>query len=475
MFLFKKVKKAAALCALALAVSAAGAHEYDELIQNGDADAIVNAMHADKKMKKAALGEAKDSLVMAALRWDRPEVVVRALIDSGVKLSYKNKYGQTALTYACAFSSERRVIILVAERSGSQKAVRKQLLKKDKKGLSALDYARKNPERAAFDIISVYLTEKDLNNAAESGESSQTAKKTEDTVLLPAATDAAPETDAASSPPAPPAEETASEETASKEEEISPPPAPLKPLVPPTEGESVAKYKKTYLFDYLPAQTPDAPDAEDETAPRLVKNPDKRDKNGRTALMKAVQAGNDWEMRLLIQSGADVNARDTDGWTALMYAARYQNSLEAVNILIKNGAAVLGANAFGLSALQLAACYNANPDVLKTLLAFYPAGANEIFKAFVLTLSAPQKNHAAEAAKIAAFIERGVPLNRFYEGKTPLMYAAEFGSSTCIIKVLLDNGAETAIRNADGKSAFDYASHNPRLEHDDIYWSLNAR
>ena len=55
------------------------------------------------------------------------------------------------------------------------------------------------------------------------------------------------------------------------------------------------------------------------------------------------------------------------------------------------------------------------------------------------------------------------------------MYAAEFGSSTCIIKVLLDNGAETAIRNADGKSAFDYAAHNPRLEHDDIYWSLNAR
>ena len=60
MFLFHKVKKAAALCAVLLVVcTAAGAQEYDELIQNGDADAIASALQADKKMKKASMTDRK--------------------------------------------------------------------------------------------------------------------------------------------------------------------------------------------------------------------------------------------------------------------------------------------------------------------------------------------------------------------------------------------------------------------------------
>lgn len=474
MFLFHKVKKAAALSAVLLVVcTAAGAQEYDELIQNGDADAIASALQADKKMKKASIGEAKDSLVMAALLHDRPEAVIRSLIEAGVKLSYKNKYRQTALTYACIFSSERSVIILIAERSGSEKAVRAQLLKKDKKGLSALDYARKNPDPTALDIIRAYLTEKDLNKAAQKDESTMDTEDAKGAVSQPVETEAAPKKSVESSHPA--EEEADVPPAAEEKEENAPSPEMPSAIIPPSDGETVTKYKKTYLFDYLSAEQSAAVETETKEAPPLVKNPDKRDKNGRTALMKAVQAGNDWEIRLLIQSGADVNLRDADGWTALMYAVRYQNSFETVNILVKNGAEVQNANTFGLTALHLAACYNANPDVLKLLLASYPTGATEIFKAFVLTLSAPQDNRAVQAAKIDAFIERGVPLNRFYEGKTPLMYAAEFGTSTHVIKVLLENGAHSAIRNADGKTAFDYAAHNPRLERDDIYWSLNAR
>ncbi|MGP1459002.1 MAG: ankyrin repeat domain-containing protein [Treponema sp.] len=450
MFSFHKVKKTAAALLYAVSLSACFAasdlNAYGELIKNGDADAIADALQADKKMKKAVIGDAKDSLLMAAVQYGRPESVVRLLIDSGVKLSRKNKYGQTALTYACAFSSDRSVIILIAERSGSEKSVRKQLLKKDKTGMSALDYALKNPDRAAFDIISPYLTEKDLEKAGVNA----------DFFTPPAEPD-----DAEDDAPAIP-----------DEEEAEPP----KPTVPPSDENTVSAYKKTYLFDYLPAETPAAPEeAEPEEELTLIQNPDKQDKNGRTALMKAVQSGNDWEIRLLIKSGADVNMRDRDGWTALMYAVRYQNSLDAVNLLLKNGAEIQTVNKFGLSALQLAACYNANPDVLKTLLAAYPAGTNEIFKAFVLSLSSPQVNNAAQAAKTNAFIERGVPLNRFYEGKTPLMYAAEFGASTDVIQILLDNGALPAIRGANGKTAFDYASQNSLLDRDDVYWSLNAR
>ena len=55
------------------------------------------------------------------------------------------------------------------------------------------------------------------------------------------------------------------------------------------------------------------------------------------------------------------------------------------------------------------------------------------------------------------------------------MYAAEFSSSTKILKLLLDNGAVPAIRSAEGKTAFEYAKLNTQLEHDETYWSLNSR
>ena len=54
------------------------------------------------------------------------------------------------------------------------------------------------------------------------------------------------------------------------------------------------------------------------------------------------------------------------------------------------------------------------------------------------------------------------------------MLAAEYSSSTQILKTLIDNGALPSIRDASGKTAFYYASMNTSLEHDDIYWSLNG-
>ena len=190
--------------------------------------------------------------------------------------------------------------------------------------------------------------------------------------------------------------------------------------------------------------------------------------------MKAVKDGNDWEVRSLIKSGADVNMADLEGWTAFMYAIRYQNSLEVVNILLDNGADPAIPNKYGTTSLQLAATYTSNPEILRVVLEKYPAGSNEIFKSFILAITANTGSTATQAAKINVFIEKNVPLNRFYEGKTPLMLAAEYSSSTQILKILIDNGALPSIRDASGKTAFYYASMNTSLEHDDIYWSLNG-
>ena len=72
-------------------------------------------------------------------------------------------------------------------------------------------------------------------------------------------------------------------------------------------------------------------------------------------------------------------------------------------------------------------------------------------------------------------MDKGVPLNVLYEGKTPLIYAAQYGNSTKVIQKLIDNQASVTLRSTDGKTAFDYAMNNNNLTHDETYWALNQR
>ena len=64
-----------------------------------------------------------------------------------------------------------------------------------------------------------------------------------------------------------------------------------------------------------------------------------RDKRGRTALMQASTRGSLEVAALLLKSGADVNAKDSNGGTALL-AASGRGGLEVVKLLLENGADV---------------------------------------------------------------------------------------------------------------------------------------
>ena len=55
--------------------------------------------------------------------------------------------------------------------------------------------------------------------------------------------------------------------------------------------------------------------------------------------------------RVLIDAGADVNAKEEDGWTALMWASRYGRT-ETVNLLIDAGADINIKNELGWTALM---------------------------------------------------------------------------------------------------------------------------
>lgn len=240
-----------------------------------------------------------------------------------------------------------------------------------------------------------------------------------------------------------------------------------------TTEDLYPSYQKEYLQDYAPKKELRLP--EETIIEKTILNPNEADNFGSTLLMKAAKNGNNWELKSLLTSGADVNLTDKDGWTALMYACRYQENVSIVDSLIDAGAQVKIKNKYDLSPLILASTYNGNPEIIKKLLNYYSVSEKEVLQAFVLLLTDNSSSDFSKIAKIETFMDKSIPLNTFYNGKTPLMYAAQFCNSTSIIDVLLKKGAVTSIRSTEGKTAFDYAMENNKLKHDDIFWSLNKK
>ena len=256
------------------------------------------------------------------------------------------------------------------------------------------------------------------------------------------------------------------EEDSTKEEEVNEP-------EPVPEVKAEPKEPSPYLYDYAVTAQPAQPEESVKTQTVKIDSPNQADENGVTLLMKAAKAGNDWDVQNLIANGADVNTRDQDGWSALMYAVRYQNSLSIVETLIKAGAHIRIRNKYNATPLLIAADYSQNPGILSLLLEGRSASEEEVFKAFVMTITSTAGSDHIKQTKIQIFLDMGISVNRVWKGRTPLMYAAEYCDSTAVLKMLLDEGARTQARDADGNTAFDYAKQNRRLPHDDVYWTLN--
>ncbi len=279
-----------------------------------------------------------------------------------------------------------------------------------------------------------------------------------------------------------PVAEAPAEETPVEEVPVEKAPAPSEENeqgpsfeLPVNSTAVVNRYQKENLLDYAPKKTPSLPKDEEEAEFKPVANPNQADSKGFTLLMKAAKNGNDFDIKNLIASGADLDLIDKDGWTALMYAVRYQENYSIVEALINAGARVKTKNKFEVSSLTLAASYNNNPQILKLLLESYNPSEKEILQAFTIMLSDNSNSDYSKISKIDAFVQKGININSFYNGKTPLMYAAQFSTSTIVIKQLLDYGAATTIRTVDGKTAFDFAKQNSSLSHDETYWALNKK
>lgn len=160
----------------------------------------------------------------------------------------------------------------------------------------------------------------------------------------------------------------------------------------------------------------------------------RRDENTQTtALEEAVKNGNRKMVRILLDAGAEINARSDYGRTALMWLDDDATE-ELVWDLIAAGAKINLKDEAGDTALILAVAWS-EPEVLRALV---NAGAK---------VNAKNK-----------------------EGETALMKAAAGGNLECV-RLLIDSGADINRKNNSGETALKLADDN---EHAEVVQQLEA-
>ena len=173
-----------------------------------------------------------------------------------------------------------------------------------------------------------------------------------------------------------------------------------------------------------------------------------RDRHGFSALMKAALYGHTTIVEMLLERGADLNVGDENGWTPLMSAASNGNP-EIVELLLRKGANVNAKDRFGNTALYVAAAAHMEGDV--------------------------EKSRADALKNIVSLLESGGDVNLgAYGGETALFRAIVRGDIS-MVHVLLEKGADPNVKNVSGLSALRAAERQGRSDIAELLIRAGAR
>ena len=187
---------------------------------------------------------------------------------------------------------------------------------------------------------------------------------------------------------------------------------------------------------------------------------DTKAENGMTPLMFAASNGYTETAKLLIDNGANVNAKkDYFDLTPLMFAAA-NGYTEIVKLLIDNGANVNAKDKDDRTPLIWAAV-GGNTETAK-LLINNGANVNTKDKDKHTPLMYATRENRPEIVKL--LIDAGADVNaKDHERKTPLMFAMEKGY-TEIATLLITKGANVNAKDSNGETALDKARiHNSKI------------
>jgi ankyrin repeat protein len=177
------------------------------------------------------------------------------------------------------------------------------------------------------------------------------------------------------------------------------------------------------------------------------------------SLADAAEKHDQESIRALLKSGADVNAAQVDGTTALHWAA-FHNDAELTGLLLKAGADVNAANLYGVPPLAQA-CINANAEIVKLLLEA-GADANTTMKGGETALMLASRSGNVQA--VNALLEKGADPNRRERlGQTALMWASAEGNLD-VVQALMRAGADMTAQLESGFTPFFFAVREGHLD-----------
>ncbi|EXJ72628.1 uncharacterized protein A1O5_03774 [Cladophialophora psammophila CBS 110553] len=214
---------------------------------------------------------------------------------------------------------------------------------------------------------------------------------------------------------------------------------------------------------------------------------DAQNQYGRTALFQAVSSGHEDTVRLFLQYGADVDIIDESGWSALhmaayvghvivgallldygadmsrgkggmtpLHVAVLRKNIDFVELLLEYDADVMARNDDGQTALDLLLLHQTG-EVAR--IAWELGIENQSATITGLRIAAS----AGRDVRIRQLLERGADINaRDEAGMTALLWAAATrGAST--MKLLIENGADVNVRSDWGSTPLSYVHDDPEL------------
>lgn len=197
-----------------------------------------------------------------------------------------------------------------------------------------------------------------------------------------------------------------------------------------------------------------------------------RDDNGITPLIFSFIDDNRYDIiEELIDYGAEIEAEDDKERTALSYAASYDEEIEKFDLLFKNGADINKSDKQGRTPLFYAVKEN---DLLVIRYLIEKGAIVNLTDGYGRTPLFYAVKYREDPVFTSVLINNGADLaRRSYQGKTAMIYAVRYNSNPEVIRILMNNGANPIARDNSGKKVVDYLEENEALYGTDLYWDLN--